>query len=165
MIVNVTGDILLTKAQAIAHGVAPKDHFNQGLALALRDRFPSMVKDFRHYCHGANPKSGDAWLWAGPERVIVNLMTQEPAEMEGGNPGRASAHNVDHALKALRKLIEKEQLKSIALPRLATGVGGMDWAEVETLIHKHLDDLDIPVIIYTTYQKGVAGKENLPEAA
>ena len=43
MITKVRGDILLSGAQAIAHGVAPHDHFNQGLALALRERHPADV--------------------------------------------------------------------------------------------------------------------------
>ncbi|MFO1427950.1 MAG: hypothetical protein U1F11_13460 [Steroidobacteraceae bacterium] len=50
MIHEVTGDILLTKAQTIAHGISPNDHFSQGLALSLRERWPAMHKDFRHYC-------------------------------------------------------------------------------------------------------------------
>jgi O-acetyl-ADP-ribose deacetylase (regulator of RNase III) len=161
MITKVRGDILLTKAQAIAHGIAPNDHFNQGLALALRERFPAMAKDFRHYCHLQNPKAGHAWLWAGPEKVIVNLMTQEPAPDEKAHPGKATVHNVSHALKELRGIIEKEGLTSIALPKLANGVGGMDWGEVEPLIKQHLGDLKIPVVVYDTYEKGTAADEKL----
>ena len=78
VITNVHGDILLSNARAIAHGVAPHDHFNQGLALALREHHPAMAKDFRHYCRQENPKPGHAWLWAGPERVVINLMTRIP---------------------------------------------------------------------------------------
>ena len=51
MIHEVSGDILLTKAQGIAHGIAPNDHFGQGLALALREKWPMMAKDFRHYAN------------------------------------------------------------------------------------------------------------------
>lgn len=165
MIKKITGDILLSGAQAIAHGVAPHDHFNQGLALALRERFPAMAKDYRHYCHQYNPKAGGIWLWAGPDAVIINLMTQEAAADERANPGKASLSNVDHALKALRKMIEDENLTSVALPRLATGVGGLAWEEVEGLIEKHLGNLDVPVMIYETYQKGVVAEEDLAKAA
>ena len=42
MIYEVSGDILLSKAQAIAHGVAPNDHFTNGLALSLRERYPAL---------------------------------------------------------------------------------------------------------------------------
>ncbi|MCB9990959.1 MAG: macro domain-containing protein [Rhodospirillales bacterium] len=161
MIKKVSGDILLTKAQAIAHGVAPHDHFNQGLALALRERFPAMAKDFRHYCHQENPKPGESWLWGGAEGVIVCLMTQEPAADAKGHPGKATTGYVGHALKALRKIIDDENLQSVALPRIATGVGGLDWGEVEPLIEQYLGDLDIPVIIYETYNKGETADEGI----
>ena len=161
MITKVSGDILLSDAQVIAHGVAPHDHFNQGLALALRERFPAMAKDFRHYCHQQNPKAGHAWLWAGPEKVIVNLMTQEPAADNNAHPGKASEKNVGHALKELNKIAQKENLKSIALPKLATGVGGLDWSDVEPLIEKHLGDLQIPVILYETFAQGKKAPEKL----
>ena len=165
MITKVRGDILLTGAKAIAHGVAPHDHFNQGLALALRESFPSMAKDFRHYCHQQNPKAGHAWLWAGPEKVIINLMTQDAAPDQNAHPGQASTKNIGHALKELRQIIEKENIESIALPKLATGVGGLDWSEVEPLIEKHLGDLDIPVILYETYAKDMKAAENLSKKA
>ncbi len=161
MITKAHGDILLSQAQAIAHGIAPHDHFNQGLALALRERFPAMAKDFRHYCHLQNPKAGHAWLWAGPEKVVVNLMTQEAPANENAHPGKATAHNVGHALKELRGIIEKQGITSIALPRLATGVGGLSWNEVEPLIEQHLGDLKIPVVIYEGYEQGVAAAEKL----
>lgn len=161
MITKVRGDILLSDARAIAHGVAPHDHFNQGLALALRERHPAMAKDFRHYCHQANPKPGHAWLWAGPERVIINLMTQEPAPDNKAHPGRATPHNVNHALKELRRILGEENIPSIALPKLATGVGGLDWSAVEPLIETHLGDLDVAVVVYETYEKGAKAKEAL----
>jgi O-acetyl-ADP-ribose deacetylase (regulator of RNase III) len=161
VITKVRGDILLSDARAIAHGVAPHDHFNQGLALALRERHPAMAKDFRHYCHQQNPKAGQAWLWAGPERVIINLMTQEPAPDNRAHPGKATTHNINHALAELRGIIEKEGISSIALPRLATGVGGLEWSNVEPLIESHLGDLEIPVIVYETYDKDKKAAEML----
>ncbi|MBX3453731.1 macro domain-containing protein [Ferrovibrio sp.] len=161
MIRDVEGDILLSQADIIAHGVAPHDHFDSGLALALRERYPAMAKDFRHYCQQNHPKPGEIWSWAGakPEGGtvrIINLLTQEPSEGAGGKPGKASLPNVNHALKALAQMIGDEKPRSVALPRLATGVGGLDWADVRPLIEKHLAGLDAEVILYTTYRKGVA---------
>ncbi|HEY5646077.1 MAG TPA: macro domain-containing protein [Pseudomonadales bacterium] len=160
MLKQVAGDILLSQAQAIAHGVAPGDHFNQGLALALRESYPAMAKDFRHYCQLEHPKPGDLWVWTGADgKRIVNLMTQEPAKSEHAHPGNATTHNVNVTLRNLRKLAEEEGFASLALPRLATGVGGLDWAVVYELIERHLGDLDIPVYVYAQYQSGVAAKE------
>ena len=56
-------------------------------------------------------------------------------------------------------MIEKENLPSLALPRLATGVGGLEWDQVEPLFQQHLGALTIPIYLYTGYQKGVQAVE------
>jgi O-acetyl-ADP-ribose deacetylase (regulator of RNase III) len=66
---------------------------------------------------------------------------------------------VNHCLKALCKTIETEKFKSVALPRLATGVGGLDWKDVKPLMEKHLGHLSIPVYVYGTYHAGVQAEE------
>ena len=75
------------------------------------------------------------------------------------NPGKATSHNVNVALRNLKHLVEEEGFKSLALPRLATGVGGLDRDEVRQLIENQLGDLDIPIYLYTTYKSGVAADE------
>lgn len=160
MIREVEGDILLSRAAALAHGVAPDDDFKSGLALSLRKQWPAMYSDFRHYCHQGHPKPGGTWSWGGPGGArIVALLTQEPPKSHGAHPGRAKLKHVNHALKALRRTIEREGYQSVALPRLATGVGGLDWDDVRPLIERHLGDLDIPVYVYSTYHPGVTAAE------
>lgn len=160
MIHEVTGDILLTRAQCIAHGIAPNDHFDQGLALALRERWPAMAKDFRHYAHLVHPAPGEIWAWHGAGGThIINLLTQQGDAGSNSRPGRATVGYVSHALKRLRHEVEKQGLKSLALPRLATGVGGLTWDEVRPLIVERLGDLAIPVFVYANYQPGVQANE------
>ncbi len=87
MIHEVAGDILLTKAQAVAHGVAPNDHFDSGLALALRENWPAMAKDFRHYAHQTHPKPGELWVWGG-----VGGVAQLSREQRIGEESAEKAH-------------------------------------------------------------------------
>ena len=160
MIHEVSGDILLSSAQAIAHGVAPNDHFDSGLTLALREKWPAMAKDFRHYAHQSHPKSGEIWMWGGTGGArIFNLMTQEGEHTHGSRPGKASLANVNHCLRRLRHEIESEKITSLAIPALATGVGGLAWADVKPLIEQHLGDLSIPIFVYATYHAGMQAKE------
>lgn len=160
MIHEVSGDILLTKAMGIAHGIAPNDHFDSGLALALREAWPALAKDFRHYAFQTHPKPGELWVWGGVGGVrIYNLLTQEGEHAQGAKPGRATVANVNHCLRRLRHELEKGEVKSLALPKLATGVGALEWGGVKNLIHEHLGDLPIPIFIYTTYRKGQQAAE------
>ncbi len=161
MIHEVSGDILLTKAHAIAHGIAPNDHFDQGLALALRERWPALSKDYRHYAHQTHPKPGEIWMWGGPGGIrIFNLLTHDGNFEQGSKNEKASIVNVNHCLKRLRHAIDYENISSIALPKIATGVGSLNWSDVSPLVESHLSDLSIPIYIYTKYQEGQQAKES-----
>jgi O-acetyl-ADP-ribose deacetylase (regulator of RNase III) len=166
MIHEVEGDILLSKAEIIAHGIAPYDHFDSGLARALRERWPSLVRDYRHASHSKPMEPGDIWAWAGQgadgvTRRIVNLVTQgSVGDGPAAKPGKATLENVGQALRKLAKLVESEGIKSLALPRLATGVGGLEWEAVKPVIERYLGQLNVPVFVYTLYRSGKAAAEN-----
>lgn len=160
MLHEVAGDILLTRAQAIAHGIAPNDHFDSGLALSLREAWPALTKDFRHYAHQVHPQPGEIWTWGNVGGVrIINLLTQAGEHTPGSKPGRATMANVNHCLRRLRHEIDREGIRSLAMPRLATGVGGLQWNEVRAAIEQHLGDLTIPIYLYVTYLKGRRAEE------
>ena len=167
MIRETAGDILLTRAQVIAHGIAPHDHFDTGLALALRERWPSMVRDYRHAVHAKPLAPGEIWAWAGVDadgrtRGIVNLLTQGMlGDGKSAKPGKATLENVSRSLKALARHLRDEKVTSVALPRLATGVGGLEWSAVKPLVHQHLADLGVPVVVYEVYAKDVQADEGL----
>ncbi len=167
MIREVEGDILFSQAQIIAHGIATHDPFDSGLALALRERFPSMVKDYRHAMHAKAPETGQLWAWHGvaedgSTRGIVNLLTQGmQGQGAAARPIKAKLEDVNHALRALARHVQTEGIKSLALPRLATGVGALAWNDVKPLIEQHLGNLGIPVVIYAVYHKGQKAEEKL----
>jgi O-acetyl-ADP-ribose deacetylase (regulator of RNase III) len=160
MLHEVSGDILLTQASTIAHGVAPGDHMNNGLAFSLRKDWPAMHKDFRHFSHATNPHPGTLWAWAGANgKRIVALFTQQAAADEQSHPKPARIQDVNHCLRALRHFVDEEKLPSLALPRVATGVGGLEWNEVKPLVEEHLGSLKIPVYVYTHFKTGVQAQE------
>ena len=156
----VSGDILLSRAQAVAHGVAPKDPMKQGLARSLHEMYPAMHKDYHHWCDLTHARPGEAWMWGGPGGVrVINLITQEGGYGHGGHPGRATLKHVRHALRALARIVEREGLSSLALPRLATGVGGLRWADVRPVIEERLGALEIPVYVYAEFHAGQRADE------
>ena len=167
MIREVEGDILASRAQVIAHGIATHEPFDTGLALALRERFPSLVKDYRHALHAKAPEAGGIWVWSGVDadgstRRIVNLLTQGmQGQGKAARPVKARLEDVNRALRALAKYLQDEGITSVALPRLATGVGALDWADVKPLVVQHLGGAGVTVLLYEVYRKGVQADEQL----
>lgn len=162
MIHQVSGDILLSQAQVIAHGVAPNDPMKQGLALQLREKYPAMQKDFHHWCSQQHPKPGEAWMWGGTGGTrIVNLLTQDGGYGHGARPEKATVKNVRDSLRALAHMVETEHFTSVALPRLATGVGELDWKDVWPIVQERLGGLGIPIFVYTAFHAGQKANEPL----
>ncbi len=160
MIHFVSGDILLSRAQVLVHGVAPSDPMTHGLALSLREKYPALHKDFHHWCSQQHPKPGAAWMWGSAGGVrIVNLITQDGGYGAGGRPGRATLHNVRASLRALTKMAEAESFTSLAVPRLATGVGALSWDDVLPVLEERLGALGIPVYVYSEFHAGKAATE------
>lgn len=152
MIYQVEGDLLLTGAHAIAHGVGINDPMDKGLSQALNNKFPGLKNDFHRWCHQHHTKPGEAWLWdSATSTRIVNLITQDIVDLHEYQPGKATVSNVKHALNELVQIISREKIPSIALSRLATGTGDLDWDDVWPLIENSLGTLDIPVYVYETY--------------
>lgn len=86
--------------------------------------------------------------------------------MKGSNghaayPGHATLKHVRDSLKVLAKIAKKESFTSIALPRLATGVGGLEWKDVLPVIEEQLGGLGIPIVIYSEFHAGQQAKETL----
>ena len=101
------------------HGVAPERRLHTGLACPC-----ASTPAGAGICASASPPSPAA-CGPGPAPTASAWSTcsprSRPRAVHGGKPGRATIANVRHALKALRHEVG---LASLALPRIATGVGG-----------------------------------------
>ena len=104
---------------------------------------------------GARP-----WVWgaAGGLR-ICNLLTQDGERGRGNSPGRATLSHLKHCLEKLRAELEKGEVTSLAMLRLSTGVGRLQWTDVQPLIVHHPGDLKIPVFLHATCHRGRQGPE------
>ena len=142
MIIYRPGDVFETDAPVIAHGCNTRGLMGAGIAREMRDRFPSMYKDYKRRCARNEFKPGDAYIFyneTGPH--IMNLATQadKGAEYEF----------VKQALSNLHTVLEEERIPSVAMPRIASGLGGLEPSEVERLIDDEFKDSVIEVIVYT----------------
>ncbi len=63
------------------------------------------------------------------------------------------------ALRELVKMAEAESFTSIAVPRLATGVGALPWDDVLPVLEERLGALAIPVYVYSEYHPGQMAHE------
>jgi hypothetical protein len=100
----------------------------------------------------------------GAPRWIINFPTKQHWR------GKARVEWIAAGLKDLRRVISEKQIRSIALPPLGCGNGGLDWRVIRPLIERALGDLpNVDVVVYeptSEYQNVVksAGVEKLTPA-
>jgi hypothetical protein len=114
-------------------------------------KLPSSTSNDLSACNGQRSLGS-----ALPSRSKI---TQEGGYEQGSKPAKATTTSVNHALRALKKLIADEGLKSVALPRLATGVGGLDWGDVQPLVRNQLGDAAADIYVYQRYVPGKQAEE------
>lgn len=130
------------------------------LARKLQEKFPSMRDQFIEWCEETNPEPGDIWLWGGNTKTrVLNLIVGEAAEPELGRSSRPNKIAVHRALRAVNKLVIDERFNSIAIPRIGSGVGGIDWLEVRGMMASQLGELIIPLFVDVTALDGMLAHE------
>ena len=157
----VSGDLFANRfgAQALAHGCNCQGSMGAGIATGFRDRYPEMYEEFRRRCK-AEPRQfnlGDAFLWKEEGKPwVFNLGTQE-----GVWRARASYQAIKAALTGMRQQANREGVRSIAIPRVGTGYGGLSWKKVQAVIEEVFADWPGTLYVYEEY----APEKDAPQEA
>jgi O-acetyl-ADP-ribose deacetylase (regulator of RNase III) len=121
---------------------------------------PAFYKDFNYFCKTESPKEGDVWAWMGRGTpVIFSLFTQSKASRKGGHPPKATKENLSYALKNLFNELDLLNIPSIAVNRISTAVGELDWNEVKGMIEQDLSQFEGQVFLYSNYKPKMMASE------
>lgn len=146
MIKFVTGNLLNTKAEALVNTVNTVGVMGKGIALQFKNRFPNNYKIYREACKSKTFKTGDVLTVKEGDLLDQKYVINFPTKAHWKSPSKIEY--IKTGLVALKKEIEKYQIKSIAIPPLGCGNGGLDWSVVKDLMINELDTLTIDIHIY-----------------
>ena len=136
------GDILAEDADALVNTVNCVGAMGRGIALQFKKAFPDNFKAYAAACERGEVKPGRMFVFetgALAPRYIVNFPTKRHWR------GRSRMEDVEAGLKALAAEIEARNIRSLAIPPLACGLGGLAWDDVRPRIEATLagfDDLE-----------------------
>jgi O-acetyl-ADP-ribose deacetylase (regulator of RNase III) len=152
MITFTQGNLLDTRAEALVNTVNTVGVMGKGIALMFKERFADNYQRYAAACKAKEVHTGRMFVTEvreldGP-RWIVNFPTKQhwraPSRLEWITDG----------LQDLRRFISEHSVKSIAIPPLGAGNGGLDWADVKPLIEAALGDLDgVEIMVFEPTEK------------
>ena len=141
MIRMTQGDLLEAKVDALVNTVNTVGVMGKGIALMFKERFPANFHAYARAC-----KSGELESAGCSSRVMKNCSDRRGSStFRPRQSGRRNSRLewIELGLKDLVRTIEKERIRSIAIPPLGCGNGGLDWSEVRPLIQAALAGLTI----------------------
>jgi len=148
MIEITQGNLLEAPVEALVNTVNTIGVMGKGVALQFKQAYPAMYRDYERACKAGEVRLGqmdvhDLGGMAGGPRWIINFPTK--------GHWRADSRMKD-IKDGLRDLVEKVRLleiRSIALPPLGCGHGGLDWRDVRPVIEEaFVDAPDVKVLLY-----------------
>lgn len=140
------GDLFASQAQTLVNTVNCVGVMGKGVALEFRRRFPEMYEDYVRRCRRGEVRLGRPYLFRyenGP--WILNFPTK------GHWRSVSRLKDIIEGLEWLERHYRSWGIRSLAVPPLGCGNGGLDWAIVGPTLHRYLSRLDIPVELYAPH--------------
>ena len=145
MIEYKTGDVLSEKAEALVNTVNCVGVMGRGVALQFKKAFPDNFKAYAKACKADEVRPGRMFVFETNRldnpRYIINFPTKRHWR------GKSRIADIESGLVALAGEIRERGIRSIALPPLGSGLGGLEWAEVRSRIEAALGELAAAVSI------------------
>jgi O-acetyl-ADP-ribose deacetylase (regulator of RNase III) len=140
MIQPASGDILKAPAEALVNTVNCVGVMGRGIALQFKTAFPENYKHYTKACKRQEVQPGRMFvtstgLLEGP-RFIINFPTKRHWR------GKSRIEDIESGLVDLVRVIAELNIKSVAMPPLGCGLGGLDWPLVKIKIEEALAPLD-----------------------
>lgn len=135
-----TGNLLDAKVEAIVNTVNTVGVMGKGIALMFKEAFPENFRLYELACKKEEVKIGHMFVTENValegSRWIINF----PSKKHWRQPSKLEW--IVEGLQDLRHVIEDKGIRSIALPPIGCGNGGLDWSDVRPKIEDALATLD-----------------------
>ncbi len=135
-----SGDILSEDAEALVNTVNCVGVMGRGIALQFKKAFPGNFKAYAAACKRDEVKPGHMFVHETGQltnpRYIVNFPTKRHWR------GKSRMEDIEAGLVALVREITDRDIRSIAIPPLGSGLGGLKWGQVRSKIADALDGLE-----------------------
>lgn len=147
MLSEETGSLLGAHADALVNTVNTVGVMGKGLALQFKQAYPGNFRAYQAACKRGEVRLGRMFVYEAPNlgqpRYVINFPTK------GHWRSRSRLDDIRTGLRDLRQVIADCGIRSIAVPPLGCGNGGLDWRDVRLLITAALGDLtDVRVLVY-----------------
>lgn len=149
MLKIVKGDLIKSETEALVNTVNTVGVMGKGIALQFRQAFPNKYfQDYQKACQHNEIEIGKMHVYETGSltnpRFIINFPTKAHWK------GKSKIEDIRAGLVDLIRFIREKNIKSISIPPLGCGNGGLLWSDVRPLIEEAFSALsEVEVLLHT----------------
>ena len=151
------GNLLDAPVEAVVNAVNCVGVMGAGIARQFKQAYPENFRAYREACDRGEVRTGELLVVAvgGPTNpgYIINVPTKRHRR------GRSRLEDIDAGLCSLVAEVERLGVRSIAVPALGCGHGGLEWRDVRPRIERAFADLaGVRVVLFEPSGSPPAGR-------
>jgi O-acetyl-ADP-ribose deacetylase (regulator of RNase III) len=140
MIESKSGNLLNADVEALVNTVNTVGVMGKGIALQFRKAFPANYKAYKLACDRDEVRPGKMFVFQTGQienpKLIINFPTKRHWK------GKTRVEDIESGLVDLIRVLREADVKSVAIPPLGCGNGGLEWSRVRPLIETALAPLE-----------------------
>lgn len=141
------GNILEADVEAVVNTVNEVGVMGKGIALMFKEAFPANFALYAKACREGRVQVGRMFVTQTQELLGPKWIVNFPTKKHWRSPTKIEW--LLDGLDNLREVIKREGIKSIAIPPLGCGNGGLEWVDVRAAIEQTLSSIpDVEVVVY-----------------
>ena len=149
--------MLDAEVDAVVNTVNIVGVMGKGIALMFKEAFPENYRLYEAACKAKEVQVGHVFVTERRKMIGPKWIVNFPTKKHWRHPSKMEW--IVDGLENLRRFILENNIRSIAIPPLGSGNGGLDWDAVRPKIEAalgELDDVDIVVYEPTSRYQNVA---------
>lgn len=146
MLEHARGNLLSADVDALVNSVNTVGVMGKGLALQFKRAFPENFQEYARACKAGEVQVGRVFVHHTGQlqpKWILNV----PTKRHWRQPSRLD--DVRRGIEALARVIQERDIRSVAVPPLGCGAGGLAWSEVRPLVEAYLGAIEgVRVLVF-----------------
>ena len=141
------GNLLEAEVEALVNAVNTVGVMGKGIALGFKHRFPDNFAAYAAACRAGVVQVGTMFVHREAAGDLPRWIINFPTKKHWRDPTKIEW--VETGLAALADVVRENQIRSIALPALGCGNGGLGWEQVRPKIEAAFSSLpEVDVLVF-----------------
>lgn len=142
----IDADLMSSRSEAVVNAVNTVGVMGKGVALLFKKKYPEYFSSYANACRVGDVRIGSIFEYQLGYSGVPSWILSVPTKRHWRDS--SSIVDVERGIEALARSVVRLGIRSVSVPALGCGEGGLSFSRVGPILVKHLSILDCEVFIH-----------------